>query len=72
MSGSWGCFSRAVLLMENPAAELATRRKVLVHTPTNEVITSYTSLERKLAALGWERYQGDPDRPAPIPQAVLT
>ncbi|KAJ8620593.1 hypothetical protein MRB53_029122 [Persea americana] len=61
MSGVWVFGSGVVRLMENPAAELATRRKVLVHTPTNEVITSYTSLERKLAALGWERYHDDPD-----------
>ncbi|WOK92113.1 hypothetical protein Cni_G00804 [Canna indica] len=33
------------------------RRRVLVHVPTNEVITSYEVLEAKLAELGWERYQ---------------
>ncbi|MCI32108.1 flowering-promoting factor 1-like protein 3-like [Trifolium medium] len=37
------------------------RRKVLVHTTSNEIITSYTVLERKLYSLGWERYYDDPD-----------
>ncbi|KAJ3679480.1 hypothetical protein LUZ60_017491 [Juncus effusus] len=37
------------------------RRKVLIHVPTNETITSYEMLERKLAGLGWERYLSDPD-----------
>ncbi|KAL6343728.1 hypothetical protein AAG906_027498 [Vitis piasezkii] len=37
------------------------RRKVLIHTPTNEVITSYAMLERKLSSLGWERYYDDPE-----------
>ncbi|KAM7463066.1 hypothetical protein LguiA_031187 [Lonicera macranthoides] len=36
-------------------------RKVLVHLQSNEVITSYAVLERKLLALGWERYYDDPD-----------
>ncbi|XP_076933677.1 flowering-promoting factor 1-like protein 1 [Bidens hawaiensis] len=38
-----------------------TRRKVLVHVPTNEVVTSYHVLERLLASLGWERYYDDPN-----------
>ncbi|XP_058083119.1 flowering-promoting factor 1-like [Magnolia sinica] len=37
------------------------RRKVLVYSPTNEVITSYASLEHKLLGLGWERYYDDPN-----------
>ncbi|KAL0928599.1 hypothetical protein M5K25_000502 [Dendrobium thyrsiflorum] len=37
------------------------KRKALLHTPTNEVISSYTSLECKLINLGWERYYEDPD-----------
>ncbi|TYG78527.1 hypothetical protein ES288_D02G065900v1 [Gossypium darwinii] len=36
--------------------------KLLVHTPSNEVTTSYEILETKLLSLGWERYYGsDPD-----------
>ncbi|KAK2394988.1 flowering-promoting factor [Trifolium repens] len=37
------------------------RRKVLVHTASNEIITSYAILVRKLYSLGWERYYDDPD-----------
>ncbi|XP_045790628.1 flowering-promoting factor 1-like protein 1 [Trifolium pratense] len=37
------------------------RYKVLVHTASNEIITSYAVLERKLYSLGWERYYDDPD-----------
>ncbi|GAU49628.1 hypothetical protein TSUD_407770 [Trifolium subterraneum] len=36
-------------------------RKVLVYTASNEIITSYAVLERKLYSLGWERYYDDPD-----------
>lgn len=61
MSGVWLFNDGVIRRVDNSAAEQATRRKVLVHTPTNEIITSYTSLERKLAALGWERYHDDPD-----------
>ncbi|KAH0940967.1 hypothetical protein HID58_000604 [Brassica napus] len=32
------------------------RRKILVHLPTSEVVSSYGSLERILKGLGWERY----------------
>lgn len=70
MSGVW-IFKNGVLrLVENPAAESldgsgrqggSSRRKVLVHTSSNDVITSYAVLERKLLALGWERYYDDPD-----------
>ncbi|KAJ7980256.1 Flowering promoting factor 1 [Quillaja saponaria] len=55
MSGVGVSKNGVVRLVENP------RRKVLVHTPTNEVITSYAVLERKLSSLGWERYYDDPD-----------
>ncbi|XP_019054796.1 PREDICTED: flowering-promoting factor 1-like protein 3 [Nelumbo nucifera] len=70
MSGVWVFKNGVVRLVENPAAEpldgssrqaSTTRRKVLVHTPTNEVMTSYAVLERKLLELGWERYYDDPD-----------
>ncbi|XP_077236778.1 flowering-promoting factor 1-like protein 1 [Tasmannia lanceolata] len=68
MSGVWMFKENGVIhLVENPAAESANgrqsnnaRRKVLVHTPTDEVVTSYASLEGKLAGLGWERYYDDP------------
>ncbi|OVA14877.1 hypothetical protein BVC80_8955g46 [Macleaya cordata] len=63
MSGVWVFKQNGVVrLVENPAAESldGQRRKVLVHLPSNEVITSYAALERKLLALGWERYYDDP------------
>ncbi|XP_074556057.1 flowering-promoting factor 1-like protein 1 [Curcuma longa] len=64
MAGVWVFKNGVVRLVENTAGneQLSTvRRKVLVFTPTNEVIGSYASLERKLMALGWERYYEDPD-----------
>lgn len=63
MSGVWVFKNGVVRLVENPANEQSStaRRKVLLYTPTNEVITSYSSLERKLIGLGWERYYNDPD-----------
>ncbi|XP_020102522.1 flowering-promoting factor 1-like protein 2 [Ananas comosus] len=63
MSGVWVFRNGVVRLVENPANEQSStvRRKVLLHTPTNEVINSYASLESKLARLGWERYYDDLD-----------
>ncbi|ONK55574.1 uncharacterized protein A4U43_UnF1570 [Asparagus officinalis] len=63
MSGVWVFKNGVVRLVENPANEQSStaRRKVLLHTPTNEIISSYSSLERKLMGLGWERYYDDPD-----------
>lgn len=52
-----------VRLVENGADSMDTGsrpRKVLVYVPTDEVMTSYVDLERKLAGLGWERYYDDP------------
>ncbi|KAJ6351750.1 hypothetical protein OIU78_007615 [Salix suchowensis] len=68
MSGVWVFKNGVVRLVENPGAESvdgsrqgsSSRRKVLVHTPSNEVITCYAVLERKLSSLGWERYYDDP------------
>ncbi|KAF8394561.1 hypothetical protein HHK36_020773 [Tetracentron sinense] len=57
MSGVWVFNNGVVRLVENPATE----SKVLVHTASNEVITSYADLERKLLLLGWERYYDDLD-----------
>ncbi|KAL5996055.1 hypothetical protein ACLOJK_026128 [Asimina triloba] len=58
MAGVW-VFKNGVVRLENPGSE--PNRKVLVHIPSNEVITSYAVLERKLVSLGWERYYDDPD-----------
>ncbi|KAL3505746.1 hypothetical protein ACH5RR_031128 [Cinchona calisaya] len=56
MSGVW-VFKNGVVRLENPGDS----RKVLVHVPSNEVITSYSVLEKKLSPLGWERYYDEPD-----------
>ena len=64
MSGVWVFRNGVVRLVENPtsgaAAAASGKRKALLHTPSGEVVSSYASLERKLAALGWERYYEDP------------
>ncbi|KAH1096513.1 hypothetical protein J1N35_013434 [Gossypium stocksii] len=64
MSGTW-CFQNGVVrLVENSGSDqrLKLEGKVLVHIPSNEVITSYKILETKLLSLGWERYYGgEPD-----------
>ncbi|XP_043719426.1 flowering-promoting factor 1-like [Telopea speciosissima] len=57
MSGVWVFKNGVIRLVENPPGE----KKVLVHLPTGEAITSYTSLERILSGLGWERYYEDPN-----------
>jgi hypothetical protein len=58
MSGVWVFRNGVVRLVESPTSGAAAsgKRKALLHTPTGEVVASYASLERKLAALGWERY----------------
>ncbi|KAI4311160.1 hypothetical protein MLD38_036078 [Melastoma candidum] len=63
MSGVWVFKNGVVRLVENPGSEQMAggKRKVLVHTPTNEVISSYADLEAKLYSLGWERYYDSPD-----------
>ncbi|OAY55985.1 flowering-promoting factor 1-like protein 3 [Manihot esculenta] len=70
MSGVWIFKNGVIRLVENPGAEAVdgskqglsgSRQKVLVHVPSNEVITSYAVLENKLFSVGWERYYDDPD-----------
>ncbi|EEF34381.1 flowering-promoting factor 1 [Ricinus communis] len=69
MSGVWVFKHNGVFILENPGAEASegrqggsSRRKVLVHLPSGQVVTSYSSLEQILRNLGWERYYGgDPD-----------
>ncbi|KAG9131853.1 hypothetical protein Leryth_016585, partial [Lithospermum erythrorhizon] len=36
----------------------SSRKKVLVHLPTGEIVSSYSTLEQILRNLGWERYYG--------------
>ncbi|XP_076919553.1 flowering-promoting factor 1-like protein 3 [Bidens hawaiensis] len=65
MSGVWVFKQNGVVqLVESPGSDCfqgSGRRKVLVHVPTNEVVTSYGVLERILSSLGWERYYDDLD-----------
>ncbi|KAL5983814.1 Flowering-promoting factor 1-like protein 1 [Asimina triloba] len=68
MSGVWVFNDNGVLRLMEPGMDamegrqsMSARRKVLVHTPTNEVISSYSCLESKLLGLGWERYYEDPN-----------
>ncbi|KAF8036689.1 hypothetical protein BT93_C2410 [Corymbia citriodora subsp. variegata] len=67
MSGVWVFKNGVYRLVENPQAEgldgrqASSRRKVLVHLPSGEVISSYSSLEQILRGLGWERYHGGGD-----------
>ncbi|MBA0612549.1 hypothetical protein Godav_013144 [Gossypium davidsonii] len=66
MSGVWSFNYKngAVRLVENSGSDQRPKPegKVLVHIPSNEVITSYEILEAKLLSLGWERYNdGGPD-----------
>ena len=73
MSGVWKFKNNGVFrLVENPQAEASSdgrqgkgsssKKKVLVHLPTGQVVSSYTFLEQILTGLGWERYyDGEPD-----------
>ncbi|KAL2530595.1 Flowering-promoting factor 1 [Forsythia ovata] len=63
MSGVWVFKDGVVRLVENPGERHGSnaRQKVLVHVPSNEVITSYAVLKTKLLSLGWERYYDDPN-----------
>ncbi|KAK4778078.1 hypothetical protein SAY87_018265 [Trapa incisa] len=67
MSGVWIFDSNGTFrLVENPQGSWmqggGTKRKVLVHLPTGEVVSSYGFLEQVLIGLGWERYyQGEPE-----------
>ena len=65
MSGVWVFENNGVVrLVENPhgdSSQGTSRRKVLVHLPTNQVVTSYDVLKEMLTSIGWERYYNDPD-----------
>ncbi|CAN4091698.1 unnamed protein product [Withania somnifera] len=63
MSGVWVFNNGVVRLVEKTGDCQGAngRQKVLVHLPSDEVITSYAVLERKLYSLGWKRYYDEPD-----------
>lgn len=62
MAGVWVFKDGVTRLVENPLVEsvernmVGVRRKVLVHLPSNQSITSYEQLEEKLGERGWEPY----------------
>ncbi|KAI4380203.1 hypothetical protein MLD38_006422 [Melastoma candidum] len=63
MSGVWVFKNGVFRLIENPQGGEVTpgctgRRSVLMHLPSGEMVSSYSSLEQILLALGWERYYG--------------
>ncbi|KAK3437414.1 hypothetical protein EUGRSUZ_C02099 [Eucalyptus grandis] len=51
MGGVWN-FKDGVIRQ----ADQGGQRKALVHLPSGEVVSSYSSLEQILRGLGWERY----------------
>ncbi|KAM0943328.1 putative flowering-promoting factor 1 [Dioscorea sansibarensis] len=58
MSGVW-VFKNGVVRLVDGGEPSNGKKKVLVHVPSDQVITSYEMLETKLAELGWERYRSD-------------
>ncbi|KAI3460718.1 hypothetical protein Pfo_017381 [Paulownia fortunei] len=56
MSGVWFFKNNGVMHLEQQVG--TSRRKVLVHLPTGQVVSSYACLEQILSGLGWERYYG--------------
>ena len=77
MSGVWVFKNGVIRLVENPHQADSTagsesgrhgggggsrKTKVLVHLPSGQVVSSYSTLEQILTGLGWERYYGgDPE-----------
>ncbi|KZV50901.1 hypothetical protein F511_10472 [Dorcoceras hygrometricum] len=70
MSGVWLFKNNGVMqLVENASdhqnesdGRRGSKKKVLVHLPTGQMVSSYGFLEQILIGLGWERYyDGDPD-----------
>ena len=57
MSGNW-VFLNGIVRLEDPLKQAAVNH-VLVHVPTGEVVSSYTSLTEILLQLGWKTYEGD-------------
>ncbi|XP_022852761.1 flowering-promoting factor 1-like [Olea europaea var. sylvestris] len=63
MSGVWVFKNNCMIrLVENPAAEQQgdgrQSKKMLVHLPTGQVVSSYNCLEQVLGDLSWDRYSG--------------
>ncbi|KAL4272597.1 hypothetical protein GQ457_13G024390 [Hibiscus cannabinus] len=64
MSGVWVFKKGVVSLVDDPSSlpssdSKIVDSKVLVHTCSDEVITSHEIFKSKLSSLGWEKYYGD-------------
>lgn len=59
MSGVW-VFKDGIIRLNDSSTsnQQSLRKRVLVHLPTSQVISSYNMLEEILRQLGWERYFG--------------
>ncbi|XP_074335749.1 flowering-promoting factor 1-like [Apium graveolens] len=60
MSGVW-VFKNGIMRLNEGSTldQQSSRRKVLVHLPTGQVVSSYSSLRKMLIELGWDIYYGD-------------
>ncbi|KAK1270617.1 Flowering-promoting factor 1-like protein 1 [Acorus gramineus] len=73
MSGVWVFKHGVARLISRPTREELERseaelealkgqpKRVLVHVPSEQTITCYEDLERRLVELGWERYNNNND-----------
>jgi hypothetical protein len=55
MAGVWYFKDGVARNVPNPFND-AGHRKILVHCPSNEIITSFEQLDEKLLSLGWHPY----------------
>ncbi|KAL8108331.1 hypothetical protein AgCh_024695 [Apium graveolens] len=58
--GVWVLKNGVILLNDRSTGDQQSlRKKMLVHLPTGQSVSSYNSMEQMLRELGWERYYGD-------------
>ncbi|KAG0556551.1 hypothetical protein M758_11G060000 [Ceratodon purpureus] len=63
MAGVWYFNDGVAKLVPNPYASRNSPRKILVHRPSNEMMTNFEQLDAKLLGLGWHPYYGDATTP---------
>lgn len=59
MAGVWYFKDGVAKLVPNPFVAMRSPRKILVHCPSNEMMTNFEQLDEKLLGLGWHPYYGD-------------
>lgn len=60
MAGIWYFKDGAAKLVASPThMTTMSPRKILVHCPSNEMMTNFEQLDEKLLGLGWRPYHGD-------------